>query len=154
MTHRRRSRWWWPARFGGREDGSAAIELAVLGPGLLLILALIVAAGRVETAGGAVESAAHAAARAASLARTQPAAQSAARGAAAATLAEAHLSCSRLAVRVDTAGLSAPLGRPAQVRAAVTCRVGLSDLLVPGLPGSVTESGTFASAVDPYRGRG
>ena len=73
MTGRR-----WAARLGGPEAGSAAIEAAILAPGLLLILALIVAAGRVETAGAAVETAAHAAARAASLARTEPAALSAA----------------------------------------------------------------------------
>ena len=143
----------WAARLGGPEAGSAAIEAAILAPGLLLILALIVAAGRVETAGGAVETAAHAAARAASLARTEPAALSAARAAAAASLRGEQLSCTRLTVSVDTAGLSAPLGRPAQVHAAVSCQVGLGDLLVPGLPGTLTESRSFASAVDPYRGR-
>jgi len=143
----------WQARPGDPEAGSAAVELAVLTPGLLLIVALIVAAGRVQAGGGAVESAAHAAARAASLSRTQPAGQSAARAAAQASLTGQHLSCTGLSVTVDTAGLDAPLGRPAQVTATVTCRVGLGDLLVPGLPGTVTESRTFASAVDPYRGR-
>ncbi len=149
MSRQRR----WAARLGGPEEGSAAIEMAVLTPGLLLLLALIVAAGRVETAGGAVETAAHSAARAASLARTEAAGQSAARTAAAASLTGQHLSCSRLTVTVNTAGLSAPLGRQGQVSAAVACQVGLSDLLIPGLPGSVTQSRTFVSAVDPYRGR-
>ncbi len=146
MSRRRRA-------LGEPEAGSAAVEMAVLAPGLLLLLALIVAAGRVEAAGAAVETAAHAAARAASLARTPAAGQAAAHAAAAASLVDQHLACSSLSVGVDTAGLSAPLGSPAQVRADVSCTVGLSDLLVPGLPGSVTESATFASAVDPFRGR-
>ncbi len=141
------------ARLGGREAGSAAIEMAILAPGLLLLLALIVAAGRVEAAGGAVETAAHAAARAASLARTQGAAQSAAQAAAAASLRSQHLTCSSVSVSVDTAGLSVPAGQPAQVSASVSCVVGLGDLLVPGLPGAVTETRAFASAVDPFRGR-
>jgi len=143
----------WRTRLGPRDAGSAAIELALLMPGLFLLLALIVAAGRVEAAGGAVETAAHAAARAASLARTQGAAQTAAHSAAAGSLSSQGLTCTRVTVSVDTAGLSVPAGQPSQVSATVSCVVGLGDLLVPGLPGSVTETRTFASAVDPYRGR-
>jgi hypothetical protein len=33
----------------------------------------------------------------------------------------------------------------------VTCVVPLSDLVVPGLPGSTTETSTFTSVLDIYR---
>jgi hypothetical protein len=39
------------------------------------------------------------------------------------------------------------------VSATVTCTVSLSDLLVPGLPGSRTLTATFTSPLDPFRER-
>lgn len=135
------------------ERGSVTLELAVLAPMLLILLGLIVAAGRIELAGGSVETAAADAARQASIARTPAAAQAAAEGSARATLAAEGLSCSQLSVAVDTAGFAAPLGQPAAVSAHVSCTVTLADLLVPGMPGSHRMDATSTSPLDPYRGR-
>ena len=56
-------------------------------------------------------------------------------------------------VTVNVSGFAVPVGLPAQVTAQVTCRVSLSDLLVPGMPGSKTLTATFTSPLDPYRAR-
>ena len=54
-----------------RDDrGSAGLEIAILAPALAAVLVLLAASGRLALAGNAVESAASAAAREASLART------------------------------------------------------------------------------------
>ena len=42
---------------------------------------------------------------------------------------------------------------PPRVTATVTCQVPLSDLLLPGMPGSRTLTATFTSPLDPFRGR-
>lgn len=141
------------SRGQGGERGSVTLELAVLAPVLLMFLGLIVAAGRIQLAGGSVEAAAADAARQASIARTPAAAQAAALASARATLAAEGLTCSPLLVSVDTTGFAAPLGKPAAVSAHVTCTVPLADLLVPGMPGSHRLSATGTSALDPFRGR-
>src|SRR3546814_8172222 len=53
------------------ERGSASLELVILAPALLLILSVIIFAGRVAIAGQSVQQAAEEAARTASLARSQ-----------------------------------------------------------------------------------
>ncbi|QTE25762.1 pilus assembly protein [Propioniciclava sp. MC1595] len=75
------------------ERGSAAIELVLLVPGLMLLLLFAVAGGRVAIAHGSVQQAAADAARAASIARTAGAAQTTAVAAARATLANQGLTC-------------------------------------------------------------
>ncbi|MFC7591576.1 hypothetical protein ACFQYP_53685 [Nonomuraea antimicrobica] len=55
---------------------------------------------------------------------------------------------------MDTAGLSAPLGRPATIIAHVSCEVQLADLAIPGIPGTKTITSSFTSPIDPYRARG
>ncbi len=144
-----------PARKVRRPDdtGSFTLELAVLAPALLILLVFVVAAGRVELAGGTIAAAARDAARAASLARTAPAAQTAAQATAQASLAAQHLDCSSLVVTGDTVGFEGPLGTPASVQVRVTCQVALSDIALPGLPGSRALQATFTSPLDPYRSR-
>lgn len=134
------------------EAGDAALELIILAPVLLALIALVIAAGRISIARGSVEAAARDAARQASLARSPGAAQIAAQLSAQAALKQDGLDCTAT-VFVGTVGFSAPLGQPAQVSATVTCQVPLSDLVVPGLPGSAPLSYTFTSPLDPYRGR-
>jgi Flp pilus assembly protein TadG len=136
----------------GGDRGAASVELAVLAPALLLVVALLIAAGRITLAGGAVEHAATAAARQASLARTPATARAAAEQTARRLLAEQHLHCRSTTVGVDTAGFAAPSGRPAQVSVQVACVVPLADLGLPG-PGARTLADTFTSPLDPYRGR-
>ena len=135
------------------EAGSATVELAILGPGLLILLSLVIAAGRIEVAGSAVEQAASSAARDASLARSLAQAQTMAKQSATASLAEQHLACQGLSVTVASAGFATAPGTPATVRVGVACSVPLSDLGVPGLPGTKTLRASMSSAVDTFRSR-
>jgi Flp pilus assembly protein TadG len=143
-----------PPRTGrGSQRGSVSLELAVLGPGLLLFIGVVIFAGRVAIAGQAVEQAAAEAARTASIARTQPEASTSAVAAARHTLAQQGLDCTGIDVSVDTTGFSSPAGTPAAVTATVACPVRLSDLAIPGLPGSRTVTASSTSALDTYRER-
>jgi Flp pilus assembly protein TadG len=135
------------------ERGSVSVELALLAPALLLLLSFAVVAGRGQMAEGAVQEAARAAAREASLAREAATAAALAGAQAERTLAAQDLRCERSTVDVDTAGFSAPPGRPGDVTVSITCVVGMADLLAPGLPGSVTVEASFTSPVDAYRER-
>ena len=133
--------------------GSATVELVLIAPALLALLALTVLAGRIVLAGGTVEQVAAAGARAASLARTPAAAVTAADTAVRQTLAEQRLQCAAVTVTVDTSGFGVPLGQPATVAVEVSCQVQLADLTVPGLPGTRTLSDRAVSPLDRYRGR-
>ena len=134
------------------ERGSAAIELVILVPALILLVLFAVAGGRVAIAHGSVQQAAADAARAASIARTASSAHATAVTAASATLANQGLTCTSMTVTVDTAGFATPVGTPASVGATVSCTVRLSDLALPGLPDRVVTS-TVTSPLDTFRGR-
>ena len=134
------------------ERGSAAIELVLLVPALMLLLMFAVAGGRVAIAHGSVQQAAADAARAASIARTAGTAQTTAVAAARATLANQGLTCASMTVTLDTSGFSRPVGTPASVGATVSCTVELSELALPGLPDRVV-SATVSSPLDVFRGR-
>ncbi|MGY9067014.1 TadE/TadG family type IV pilus assembly protein [Streptomyces sp. CAS3] len=136
------------------DEGSAAIEAAIVLPSLLMFLCLAIAGGRIVTSGSKIDSAAQDAAREASIHRTAVAAQGAARSAAAESLDDQGIKCTSTAVRVNTGGLSVPVGQVGTVIATVTCTVSLSDLLLPGVPGAKTLTSTAASVVDQYRQRG
>jgi len=148
MTKRRRSR----GHGRRRDDGDATLELLILAPVILALIALLVAAGRTSIAQGAVQAAARDAARQASIARTPAEAHAAALASATFALRQDSLDC-RPVVTVNTSGFAVPVGQPAHVSASVTCVVRLSDLLVPGLPGSKTLRASFTSPLDPYRSR-
>jgi Flp pilus assembly protein TadG len=136
-----------------RERGSVSVELALLAPAFLLLLSFAVVAGRAQIADGAVQEAARAAAREASLARDAATGTTLATAQAQRTLAAQNVRCQRTTVDMDTAGFSAPPGQPGDVTVSITCVVGMADLLAPGLPGSVTIEGAFTSPVDAYRER-
>lgn len=136
-----------PVRPGG-ERGSAAVELTLVTPLLLLMALVVVAFGRLAGARLQVEGAAHDAARAASLARSPAAATRAAQQAATASLGAEHLSCAALTVAVETAAY-----RPGgSVAVTVSCTVDLSDLTLLHLPGHSQLSARFVSPLDTYRG--
>jgi Flp pilus assembly protein TadG len=148
MTHPGR-----PGMAGQRERGSTTLELVVWAPGLLLLIALLTVAGRVNSANAAVEQAATDAARTASLARTAASAEQLARQHAQQTLASQGLACTTTTVTVDTAGFGSAPGQLATVAATVSCPVRLSDLAVPGLPGTRTVTHTAVSSLDTFRER-
>lgn len=129
------------------------MELVLVAPVLLALLALTVLAGRIVLAGGTVEQVAAAGTRAGSLARTPAAATAAAEVAVRHAVGEQHLQCTGVTVTVDTSGFAVQLGRPATVTVTVTCPVQLADLSVPGFPGTRDLSASAVSPLDPYRGR-
>ena len=135
------------------DRGSAALEAAIGVPAFLLFIALIIGAGRVAIARQAVEAAAAEGARSASIARTQSAADNDASASVAATLANQQLQCATTQVVVDTAGFAKPVGTSAAVSVRVTCVVNLSDVAIPGLPGTLPITETMTSPLDTYRGR-
>jgi Flp pilus assembly protein TadG len=136
------------------DRGSAAIEAAIVLPSLLVFLCLAIAGGRLVMSGSKVDAAAQDAAREASIHRTAASAQEAARAAAAESLADQGITCASSSVSINTAGLSVPIGQVATVSATVSCTVDLSDLLLPGAPGSRTMKSTATSVVDQYRQKG
>jgi hypothetical protein len=142
------ARWWHQA-----DQGSAALELVVLAPVLLAMLALIIAAGRTSVAQGAVDAAARDAARQASIALSPYAAQAAARSSALAALHRDGLGCNPV-ITMDISGFATPPGQPAPpVSVTVSCAVPLADLSLPGLPGTITMSSGFTSPLDQFRAR-
>lgn len=141
-------------RRGLRQDrGSYSQETAVLAPVMISLLLLMVAFGRVTEAEGAVDSAARAAARAASLERDAGSAQNAARAAADRSLHGEGITCTVSSVEVDTGGFSLNLGVDAMVTATIACTANLSDIGLPGLPGAKTLTASWSSPIDTYRGR-
>ncbi|MFG2961376.1 TadE/TadG family type IV pilus assembly protein [Streptomyces sp. NPDC048291] len=136
------------------DEGSAAIEAAIVLPALIMFLCMAIAGGRIVTSGAKIDSAAEDAAREASIHRTADAAQSAARAAASESLNDQGITCASTRVTINTSGLSVPVGQVGTVTATVVCTVNLSDLLLPGVPGAKTLTSTATSVVDQYRERG
>lgn len=142
------------ARRTRRQRGSATVEFVVVLPVLLLIAGSVIAGGRAWLAHAGVEQLAESAARQASISRTADQAQSSALELVRRDAAAGGLPCmGGVEVSVDTSGFAVPVGQPASVSATVRCRVGLSDLLLPGIPGTVDASASATSVLDRYRAR-
>jgi Flp pilus assembly protein TadG len=133
---------------GHRDRGSAAAEMVLLTPLLMLFLLLIVAAGRLVQGRLEVDSAARQAARAASLAPGPSAAAADATATAQSALASQHITCDPMSVTPDLGDFT-PGG---QVTVQVSCTVSLTGLGLLHLGGAETITSTFASPVDEYRG--
>ena len=132
-------------RHGDR--GSAAMELVLMAPVLMVILLFVVGLGRMAHARQQVESVAADSARAASLERNTSQSAAAARAAAAASLGEAGVSCTSLAVDVDLSSY-----RPGgQVRVTVSCTARLGDVALAGFPGSRRFTATSTVPIETYR---
>ena len=133
-----------------RDEGFSTVEVVLLVPVLVLVLLLVVGAGRVEQARLQVTGAARDGARAASLTRTPATAQAAALAAVEVALAGQDVTCAGgPRVSVDVSGFVP--GGTADVR--VDCQARLGDLGFPGLPGTKTVSALAASPVETYRGK-
>lgn len=135
------------------ERGAAAVELAILGFTLILVVTALVIAGRIGGAQNAVQSAATAAAREASLARTETIARVNGDEAVTTSLQNNGIRCASTRTDLNLAGFTTALGTPGIVTATVTCTVDVSAVSVPGLPGSFTVTRSSQSPVDPYRQR-
>ncbi|MGO1628098.1 MAG: hypothetical protein ACTH07_08870 [Microbacterium sp.] len=125
----------------------------ILAVGTLVIISLVILGGRVTTAHNTVQAAAHAAARDASLSRTE--ATAIAHGTEAAYNALDGYGCASLDVVITGNGLTTGLGEAGIVTATITCTVPTGDLVVPGIgiPGEFTITKVGNSPVDPYRER-
>jgi len=139
--------WWW-IRWWRAERGSAATELTLLAPVLVMVLVLVaVVAHRVVDARLRLDSTAHQAARAASIERSAADAQRAADDLAAAALGPAGPSCADLSVATDTSGFRAG----GTVTVTVSCSVDLSGGLLLGVPGRTDITATATEPVDAFR---
>lgn len=143
----------WTRRTRG-DDGSVAIEAAIIVPPLLMFVCLAIAGGRIVTSGAKIDAAAEDAARETSIHRTAASAQAAAQAAATESLNDQGITCASTSVNINTGGLSVPLGQVGTVTVTVSCTVPLADLLLPGAPGARTLTSTATSVVDQYRQRG
>jgi len=130
------------------ERGSLAIEMAMIAPGLLLIFGLIFAYGRAAQVNGTLESGTRDAARSVTLARSYDEALDRANAVVLDALSDAPQSCQdSLVLRI--VGDYQP-GEPVTV--STQCTYQLSDLGLPGAPGTLTAKSSFTSMLDPYRG--
>ncbi|MFI8007841.1 TadE/TadG family type IV pilus assembly protein [Streptomyces sp. NPDC086010] len=136
------------------DRGALSLEAVILFPTLILVLLLVVMFGRIGSANNAIDTAARNAARAASLERSGGSASNAGSQVARSVLGQQGLECTSASVSISTGGFSAAIGEPASTTATVTCTVRLSDIGLPGIPGSKTLTSSFTSSIDSYRQRG
>lgn len=142
-----------PDRTRRREEGSASIEAAIGIPAFVLFVGLIIFGGRTATTHQALEAAAADAARSASLERSAPDAVAAAQQAARSSLGNQQVRCRTVDVDVDSGGFARAVGQDAVVAVTLACRLDLSDLAVPGVPGARTLTASVSSPIDSWRER-
>jgi Flp pilus assembly protein TadG len=131
------------------DDGTLAVEAAVVAPALLVLMLLVVYAGRAAQADADVRSAAARAARAASLAGDPAAAE-----AAAVTIATANLATAGIDCRTVDLAVTAQVRAGGTVTVTVGCEVANTDLALLAVPGTRWSSATATQVVDTYRGGG
>ncbi|GGO05833.1 TadE/TadG family type IV pilus assembly protein [Micromonospora parathelypteridis] len=149
------------------ERGSVSIEVAVLAPAFIALMVLAGVVGRTAVAAEAVETAAHDAARAASISRNSGTARQEALEAAQKQLDWHGLACTNdlepgltgTVAGVDTtfdSAFSSKVGEDATVTVTITCLVSFRDIALDILPGMQSErqiTAEFTSPLDRYRGR-
>jgi Flp pilus assembly protein TadG len=128
------------------DDGSLVVELVVLVPVFVLFALVIVGCGRLVQARQQAVEAARAGAEAAAIMSTPSSARWAAAANAAIGPDGSSRSCTHASVRTDTSDFT-PGG---EVTVTVSCVVDLSDVLMPGFPGSVTVTAVQSAPIDPY----
>jgi Flp pilus assembly protein TadG len=132
------------------ERGTAAVEMALLAPVLIVLVAAVVAAGRIVETKSALLAVARESARAASEATDGAEAASAASSTARRVAAGLGLDPSRVTLSQGSAGF----GRGQPYRVAVTYEVRLDDL--PGLgviPGSFTLGAEHSELIQRFKSR-
>jgi hypothetical protein len=134
-----------------RPGVSESVELAILLPVGILVLALIVVGARIALATDRISGVAGIAARDASIARSASTARSIAQASATDALASDDLHCTTIRVHVDTSGFNALPGTNASIHVDVWCTVTLSDIGVDGMPGTKTLHDSATSPLDPAR---
>lgn len=131
------------------ERGAASVEWALLVPALLVVMCATVAGARLGFARQHLHDAVASAARAATVQHDATRADAAAR-----RYLRANVDgCQLVHVDLNTAALRTSAGTPGKVTVAARCRVAMSDLIVPGLPGAIEVTAQASSVVDTYARR-
>lgn len=125
------------------ERGSAAIELVVLAPIFMMLLAFVVLVGRVQSSRADVEGVAHSAARSITLSRTPDAAAGEARAAATASLRVGSATCRSMGWDVALSD--------EQVTVTISCTIDLAAASILPVPASQTVSASSTEVVDRFR---
>jgi len=137
-----------PVRWDEHDDrGSLTVELVLLSPILVVVALTLVVFGRLSEARQQVVEASRAGAEAAATASTAVAGRSASATSAVANLVGRTHTCAHVEVSTDTSHFAAG----GYVTVHVACDVVLSDLAVPGVPGSTVVSASATAPIDPYR---
>lgn len=145
MSHR------WRAR---DNRGSVSVELAILTPLFVLLIVMAIVFGRTAIATNAIDVAAHDAARAASISRTESTAAANARSAALEALDHQGLDCAEEPqIDPDVSGFARDDLELVFVSVTITCEVSFADIALPGIPRSRTVQATFISPIDIFRER-
>jgi Flp pilus assembly protein TadG len=129
------------------DEGSLTVELVALTPVLFFLALTLVVFGRVTEAHQQVVESSRAAAQIAAVLPSAAAAESAATGAVSTGDLDRGHYCPSPTVTTDVSHFF-PGG---YVTVTVVCRVNLSDLSVPGMPGSTTVRASSTAPIDPYR---
>lgn len=135
------------------DRGSASLEVAVLIPLIGLLLAGLAAGWRIGWARTQLVEAAAAGTRAATVSVSAGAAANQGREAIEQDLRTVGLHCASLEIELDTSAFALSPGDAGRVSAAVNCRLDLSDLLAPGLPGQIDLSASATEPLDTFRER-
>ncbi len=134
----------------GDDHGSLTVELVALTPAVFLFALMMLVFGRVADAHQQVAEAARAGAQAAAVQPTAAGAVQVSASTAASGLLDPARLCAETRVSTDTSHF-VPGGL---VAVTVVCQVRLSDLAVPGMPGTATVTATSTAPIDPYRSVG
>jgi Flp pilus assembly protein TadG len=127
------------------DEGSVALEFTLVAPALLLLIALLLAYARVTQVSATLDSGVRDAARAATTARDPAAAQRRAHDVVVDAVGAGDCADSLVVEPIPEFAA----GRPVTVTA--TCRYSVDDLGLPGVPGSLSVTSSFASPLDPNR---
>jgi Flp pilus assembly protein TadG len=132
------------------ERGSLTVELIALTPVLFVVGLTMLVFGRVSSARQQVVEAARAGAEAAAVSSNQSGAAWGAAVDASVGITHRTHTCPHPQIATDVSHFY-PGG---YVTVTVTCQVELSDIAVPGIPGSTTVQASSTAPIDPYRSVG
>jgi Flp pilus assembly protein TadG len=134
-----------------QEDGSISIEYVMFTPIIFLVLALVYGFARVAGAEGNLDSATRDAVRVASQAPNPQQATKAAQDVLDKQFAGYTCVNSKDAQRGPVMTLTGDFVPGSTLTIATTCQYDVSDLGLPGLPGTLTTRSQFSSMIDPNR---
>ncbi len=137
-------------RGSGDDKGSLTVELVVITPVLFLLALSMLVFGRVTTARQEVVEASRAGAQAAAVLSNANSAEWGAAVDVAVATSSGGRTCIRPQITTDTSHFYAG----GYVTVTVECHVELSDIAIPGMPGSTTVRASATAPIDPYRGVG